>query len=448
MRRRLVIIAVVAGLAALAFAAAQPPMASAASLTTKLRDQVTRQNLRVLQSYVEEWTLDSGGAFPVTADMSPGGTVGISHVWPKNPWTNSAMQQDTARGDFQYAQLDAGAGYSLRARLSGGRWFVVKPTTFPGKLQQLRTNSKDAITQRNVRVLQGYVDQWSLMNDGALPSADALSATGLVGLAHDYWPANPWTNAAMASGPQAGDFTYTPATGDDYTIVGHLSDGGEYTVTTTAPSLRIFLDTMRDRVVKLSVDKLVAGIELYALDNNDVLPASVSLATLGSYVDDWPVNPWTNAYVADSMNFGDYTYQIPGIGDACSISGHLSDGSDYTVSREWYAIPATRVRESLKNYCARYGVQVLKDYVDEWKAANGSLPTADQLSATADVGSAHTWWPVNPWTNQPMQSGDSGGGYYQYVDNGDGTFTLSVGQLVIPQRTPSDPVWPPSYTAQ
>jgi len=90
------------------------------------RDQQCRQNLYLLQRYVEAYAAGHGGVYP-TADLVNTTTFSpLGYAWPFNPWTGSAMTQPTAQGssvgDFYYAQLSGGAGYSLKVMLSSGKW--------------------------------------------------------------------------------------------------------------------------------------------------------------------------------------------------------------------------------------------------------------------------------------------------------------------------------------
>ncbi len=74
-------------------------------------------------------------------------------------------------------------------------------------------------------------------------------------------------------------------------------------------------DRAKESAVKGGVHNIELGIASYAVDHNDVYPASgtVSKASMvdaagTSYVDNWPANPWTDADMAESSSRGDYTY--------------------------------------------------------------------------------------------------------------------------------------------
>lgn len=84
------------------------------------------------------------------------------------------------------------------------------------------------------------------------------------------------------------------------------------------------------------------------------------------------------------------------------------------------------MRERNKDLISQADIQVLKEYVDEWAQAHaGVLPAADEMAPGGAVGATHSWWPVAPWTNAPMAGGQDRGDF-QFVENGDGTYTLTV----------------------
>ena len=84
----------------------------------------------------------------------------------------------------------------------------------------------------------------------------------------------------------------------------------------------------KDAAVKEGIHRVQVGVESYAADSNDALPAAVDQSTVGVYVDNWPRNPYTNAAMKDSTAVGDYTYQPAS--DGFTLVGHLSSG-DFAV---------------------------------------------------------------------------------------------------------------------
>ena len=93
-------------------------------------------------------------------------------------------------------------------------------------------------------------------------------------------------------------------------------------------------DKAKDSAVKGGIHNIELGIASYAVDNGDHYPntvpdSSVLVDTHGSpYVDNWPVNPWTNVPMKSGASRGDYTYTRTSTG--FTLAGHLS-GSDFVV---------------------------------------------------------------------------------------------------------------------
>ena len=72
--------------------------------------------------------------------------------------------------------------------------------------------------------------------------------------------------------------------------------------------------------------------------------------------------------------------------------------------------------------------QVLREYVEEWKAAHGGTPPAlSEMTKTGAVGASHGWWPLSPWTSAPMVNSDTAGDF-QYTPGAGGAYTLTVRQ--------------------
>ena len=87
----------------------------------------------------------------------------------------------------------------------------------------------------------------------------------------------------------------------------------------------------KDASVKEGIHSIQVGVQSYAVDNNDTYPGAGSVNFLkGTYVDNWPKNPFTNADMASSSAKGDYTYQIPA-SNTFQLIGHTSTGNDFTV---------------------------------------------------------------------------------------------------------------------
>jgi prepilin-type N-terminal cleavage/methylation domain-containing protein len=95
-------------------------------------------------------------------------------------------------------------------------------------------------------------------------------------------------------------------------------------------------DKSKDAAVKSGIHNIQLGLTIYGADHGDTYPLAMAdssvLVDLGGdpYLDDWPLNPWTQAEMADGAGRGDYTYtQLLG-GKSFSLVGHHSSG-DFAV---------------------------------------------------------------------------------------------------------------------
>jgi type II secretory pathway pseudopilin PulG len=86
------------------------------------RDTQSRQNLLLLQRYVEAFAAGNGGTYPTADLVNATAFAAPAYVWPQSPWSGAAMTQGTKVGEFSYVQLSGGTGYALKVMLSNGRW--------------------------------------------------------------------------------------------------------------------------------------------------------------------------------------------------------------------------------------------------------------------------------------------------------------------------------------
>jgi hypothetical protein len=89
------------------------------------------------------------------------------------------------------------------------------------------------------------------------------------------------------------------------------------------------IDVAKDAAVKAQIMSVKTGIQAYIAMNNAV-PQDASVATLGSFVNPWPTNPFSNAPMKPGKSVGDYVY-TPGAGTAYTLAVNLSDGSTFTA---------------------------------------------------------------------------------------------------------------------
>ena len=92
-------------------------------------------------------------------------------------------------------------------------------------------------------------------------------------------------------------------------------------------------DKAKNSAVKEGIHSIQVGIQSFAVDNNDTYPAVAAVdkgGAVGAQVDNWPKNPWTNVYMADSTAKGDYTYSTPS-SSTFQLVGHMSNSKNFSV---------------------------------------------------------------------------------------------------------------------
>jgi hypothetical protein len=83
------------------------------------RDAQAKQNLRLLQVYVERYAARQGFVYPAASVVRKGGGLGAP-IWPANPWTGTTMAPGKTRGSYAYAVGAGGSSYTLVGHLSSG----------------------------------------------------------------------------------------------------------------------------------------------------------------------------------------------------------------------------------------------------------------------------------------------------------------------------------------
>jgi len=88
-------------------------------------------------------------------------------------------------------------------------------------------------------------------------------------------------------------------------------------------------DKAKESAVKEGVHSVQIGVQSYAIDNEDVYPATCDEPTLGDLVDNWPNNPWETAphEMVDADARGDYVYTTNLLFDSFKLEGIGADGA-------------------------------------------------------------------------------------------------------------------------
>jgi general secretion pathway protein G len=92
-------------------------------------------------------------------------------------------------------------------------------------------------------------------------------------------------------------------------------------------------DKAKESAVKEGVHSIQVGVQSYAVDQGDLYPAAsgVTKASMTTYVDNWPKNPWSNVAMVDGGGKGNFNYSVNAGRDSFSIIGVGKAGNIITV---------------------------------------------------------------------------------------------------------------------
>jgi len=86
--------------------------------------------------------------------------------------------------------------------------------------------------------------------------------------------------------------------------------------------------------VREGVFVLSGGIREWSAAHDDRFPPVEEVGRsggVGKLIDKWPANPYTREPVKPGPDPGDYTYTVSADGLNYRLSGHLGDGTDFTI---------------------------------------------------------------------------------------------------------------------
>ena len=83
---------------------------------TKAKDAAVKEGVHAIQIGVQSYAVDNNDTYPAAAAANAAADV---NPWPKNPFTNAAMADSTADGNYTYTTT--GTTFSLVGHLSGNR---------------------------------------------------------------------------------------------------------------------------------------------------------------------------------------------------------------------------------------------------------------------------------------------------------------------------------------
>jgi hypothetical protein len=96
-----------------------------------------RSGVRSIQTAVESWAVDNGGAYPDTFLVNSSGLSRYISPWPTNPYTDLPMTPGTGPGDYRYEVVADGGSYRLVAYAKDGGMLIDVRSTDDGDEQEL-----------------------------------------------------------------------------------------------------------------------------------------------------------------------------------------------------------------------------------------------------------------------------------------------------------------------
>ena len=96
-----------------------------------------------------------------------------------------------------------------------------------------RNKAKDASVKEGIHSIQVGVQRYAVDNNDTYPASVATNAALVDSSGKSYvdnWPKNPFTNALMKDSTSQGDYTYSIPASNTFRLVGHTSNGVDFTV--------------------------------------------------------------------------------------------------------------------------------------------------------------------------------------------------------------------------
>jgi len=100
---------------------------------------------------------------------------------------------------------------------------------------------------------------------------------------------------------------------------------------TSSPSPSASTD---DQQVMSGIQKIQVGVITWATNNNNLYPGPADVTESGgiaTYVDPWPINPYTGESMKPGTGPGEYTYEQLNGGAGYRLTGYIANGLTYTV---------------------------------------------------------------------------------------------------------------------
>ena len=91
----------------------------------KAKESAVKEGVHSIQVGVQSYAVDFNDTYP--AAVASTGMASYVDNWPKNPWTNVAMIDSSAQGNYTYTQTGSGTGFTLVGHGKGGTGVITVP---------------------------------------------------------------------------------------------------------------------------------------------------------------------------------------------------------------------------------------------------------------------------------------------------------------------------------
>jgi hypothetical protein len=287
--------------------------------------------------------------------------------------------------------------------------------------------SNTYLLRERLCLLQAYIERYANQHYSYYPTLAMVRPDGP--LPAPLWPLNPWTGRAMKAGGSVGDYTYTPAANMLSYRLEARAPGGTLVLTGAVPRTR---KMQADHRTREGLELVQQYIEMWARAHDDTYPPVAAVHEAGSVGQQagivyWPHNPWGHNPMAQSTEWGDFTYRVSAARDSYAITAHYSRGSTFTLRGATATSPWHRLRLALKDQILKRELDIVDGLVRSYAVANaGALPAAEELSPAGAVGQTSPRWPSDPYSGEPFTLG-SGRGHFSYDPAADGkSYVLSA----------------------
>ena len=309
----------------------QTALASSQASLATTRDQAAELGARVIKGYIEQWGMLYNATTPTAAQVASTGAVGSwFSYWPSNPFTGQPMADSGAPGDFTYAQNAGGTSYALTAHAATKS--MTLDGTVPQQLKNALDSARSEATNVGIEAIQAAIDRYALDFNDTFPGTGSVSSATLAPYL-DFWPKNPWTNAAMIDSATQGNYTYTQ-TMTGYTLTAYVTGGaaGETVNSSHADHVLGMRDHLKDTYCQAASQVLKQYVEEWKVSHGGTPPAIADMkadGAVGAAHGWWPTNPWYVIGMTNADIRGDFQY-APGVDGSYTLTVRQAPISPFT----------------------------------------------------------------------------------------------------------------------